>query len=179
MSTSSPRLLVAVLFISSLSLSTIPTSYASDETPRGEITARGCNAIAHRQTQTDTIPFTAKFGSNSYRMGEGLQLYITAEEDAYVTIIDQGSNPEEDRNEILLEDKELVAGEEKRFPPEGYKLAVKPPVGTNRFEILLSRKRMINNDTETSDNGRDVDLEKLPETKELPTRCIMSFEITQ
>lgn len=171
----SSRLLAACLFsISFLVLSVTPTLQADEETPRGKITARSCNASAHRQTQQDTIPFTATFSTDTYKIGEGLQLTITAEESAYVTIIDQGSDPNENRNKVLFENTELTAGEKKRFPPEGYKLAVKPPSGTNTFEILLNREK-----PEKEEGSRDVELEKLPETKAEPTRCIMTFEVTQ
>ena len=167
------RLLLVSLITSS------PTLQANQEAPRGEITARSCNASAHRQTQRDTIPFTATFSDNAYKIGEGLQLTITAEENAYVTIIDQGSDPNENRNKVLFKNEELVAGEKKRFPPEGYKLAVKLPTGTNTFEIRLNHEKSEDNESKKGANGRDVDLEKLPETKAQPTRCIITFEITQ
>ena len=172
------RLFTDCLLISALTA--IPLNlYANQEIPRGEITGRSCSTIAYRQLQHDTIPFTANFSSNTYKVGEGLQLFITVEENAYVTIIDQGSDPNENRNKVLFENTELVAGEKKRFPPEGYKLAVKPPAGTNTFEILLNREQPENNEPKKESNGRDVELEKLPETKAEPNRCIITFEITQ
>lgn len=175
----SSRLLTAFLFSSSLVLSAIPTLQANQETPRGEITARSCNASAHRQTQQDTISFTATLSASAYKIGEDLQLTITAEENSYVTITDQGSDPNENHNKVLFENEELVAGEKKRFPSEGYKLAVKPPAGTNTFEILLSHEKPENNEPQKEESSRDVELEKLPETKAEPTRCIITFEITQ
>lgn len=172
------RLVGGYLFATNLTLVGVPASHANDESPRGEITSRSCKAITNQwQIQQDIIPFTAAFGSDTYKVKEGMELFITTEDDAYVTIIDQGSNPTENRNKTWYKNEKLVAGEKRRFPAEGYKLTVNPPTGTNTFEILISREKLEDKLPAKDENSRDVELEKLPEKKAEPFRCIMAFEI--
>lgn len=158
-----------------------PSLHAEEATPKGKISARGCESMAVKHSDDDAVLFTANFGSDQYKVGDGLQLFITAKEDAYVTIIDQGSDPKKQRKHVLFTDKALEAGKEAVFPPVGYKLAVKPALGSNRFDLLLSRRPNSGKElTEhTGANSKDVDLEKIAAPEDDVTHCQMSFEIVK
>lgn len=113
---------------------------AEPATPKGELVARGCEAMQAAPPSPELIPFTASFGSSQYAIGDGLSLAVKADEAAYVTIIDRGSDANAPRGEVLYEDVPLPAGKELLFPEQGYRLTVQGPVGSNLFEIRVARE---------------------------------------
>ncbi|MBU0655171.1 MAG: DUF4384 domain-containing protein [Gammaproteobacteria bacterium] len=146
----------------------------------------GCALTMAKDASGGELSLKATTDSASYKKGEFLTLTVTPSEDAYITVIDQGSG-DTDRNYKLFSDVEVKGGATYTFPPPGVgKLKVCGSTGNNVFEVIASKEPLAKSDqTEAEQKDRkskDVNLVPEAEASEpepIITRCTLSFEITE
>lgn len=176
----------ALLFCTCLLL--VSSFAQSDEEAKkkgSEVTVVGCNLTAEQSVPDSGLSIKASVNSSSYKIGDSLTLEVTPSTDAYITVIDQGSNPAKpERGHDLFTDTFVKGGNTYTFPPpHSGKLKVSGHTGSNTFEVIASQSPSISDDkleTGSATKRRDVNLESDDKSKDLidVTRCTLSFDIT-
>ncbi len=150
-----------------------------------EVTVVGCNLTTEQAVSDDGLSIKASVDSSSYKIGDSLTLEVTPSADAYITVIDQGSNPDvPERGHELFTNTFVVGGNTYTFPPpHSGRLKVSGHTGSNTFEVIAALSPIDPPDAAEAGKTakkRDVNLEPDEKPKDLvgDTRCTLSFEIT-
>lgn len=101
-----------------------------------DIVVLPCELTATEKTADSSLSMQVRINQPSYKISEKLILEVTPSVDAYITVLDQGSDPKApERGYPLFSDEEVKAGQ--TF--SSGKLDVEGPVGANVLEIIASR----------------------------------------
>ena len=122
----------------------------------------------------------------SYNIGQTLVLEVTPSADAYITVLDQGSDPDSpERGYPLVSDAPVKANE--TF--SGGEWAIEGPAGANTFEIIASRSPYNQDTTEVSEEpaenkgGKSKNVSPPAKSKadadEEISHCTLTFEIVE
>lgn len=88
------------------------------------------------------LSLSAHTDQSSYRIGEALKVTVQANQDAYISLLDHGSDPAKPHRAHVLYSNILVKqGDSYVFPTDkAYKLEVTKPAGYNTLEVIASLK---------------------------------------
>jgi hypothetical protein len=89
----------------------------------------GCNLTAEQDVSDSGLSIKASVDRSSYKIGDTLTLEVTPSTDAYITVIDQGSNPDvpERGHELFSDTGRGAVGKTTLSPQMRYQLAWKVP----------------------------------------------------
>ena len=143
-----------------------------------EVFTIGCELTQIPQQKSD-IAIKARLDKDVYKIGDELQLEVKPSADAYITIIDQGSDAlHPERGYELFSDVFVSANNAYTFPPpHSVPLVVSGQSGINTFEIIAARSP---NETQRQANSKDVNHkveDAVKRAEDTVTRCTVRFEL--
>ncbi len=171
------------VFLIGLVLLPLWVQAADKASPRGaEVEIVSCNLTQEKSHSSD-LSIQAELNQSVYRLGDLLSLNVTPSTDAYITIIDQGSDPANaQRGQVLFQDTFVKGGDAYTFPPPASTpLEIGGHAGINTLEIiarLSPEKQPVSGKTE---NPKDVNFaaEQAPASDDAAmVRCTVRFVIT-
>lgn len=136
-----------------------------------EVLALPCSLT---QSQTADFVIHANLDQSEYELGDHLMLEVSPEQAAYITLIDQGSDPEQERGHVLFEDVYVEKDQTYMFPPSnlGY-LKVSGAAGMNTFEIIATSHPR----SSFPQHAKDANLELITPAGVKSSHCIIQFQI--
>lgn len=154
---------------------------------RGDFTVKsmGCG-LNQKKNNNSEITVKANTNLRKYDIGENMILTVSASENAYITVIDHGSDPSKpELNNFLFRNVLVKKGQKFTFPPSSsrFNMQVTEPAGRNILEVIASKTQLVNPNVKS----RNIKLvEKVNLSKEervqvaVPTtNCLLAFEINQ
>lgn len=136
-----------------------------------EIVALDCSLT---QSQDADFVIHAHLDKSEYYLGDSLRLEVTPEQNAYITLIDQGSDPEQARGHILFEDIYVEKKTTYTFPPPNLgHLLISGAAGVNTFEIIATSHPR----SSFPQHAKDANLDLITPVGVKSSHCIIQFQI--
>lgn len=151
--------------------------------PKGaEVETVSCN-LTQEKSHTSGLSIQAELNQSTYRLGDRLTLNVTPSANAYISVIDQGSDPAStQRGHVLFQDEFVKGGDAYTFPPPASTpLEIGGQAGINTLEIVARRYPEKQAESGKPEKSKDVNFasEPAPSSDEIEiARCTVRFAIT-
>lgn len=126
------------------------------------------------------LSLSAHTNQSSYRIGDALKVTVQASQDAYISLLDHGSDPAKPHRAHVLYSNVLVKQNDSYvFPTDkAYELQATEPVGYNTLEVIASLKPL----PQAEAGSKNVNLVRSAELKEAAeeiesSNCHLGFGI--
>lgn len=117
------------------------------------------------------LSLSAYTDQSSYRIGEALKVTVQASQDAYISLLDHGSDPAKPRAHVLYSNVLVKQNDSYVFPTDkAYELQATEPVGYNTLEVIASLKPL----PQAEAGSKNVNLVRSAELKEAAEKIVSS-----
>lgn len=132
-------------------------------------------------TSNAEIKLSAHTDRLRYQLGDLLTIKVKPSADAYISVLDHGSDPAKPHRAQPLFSNVFVQGETTYIfpPPNGDQLKIEPPAGTNTLEVIASRHPLQQAEAGSKNVGliSSHDAADLKDQGVATSNCILGFEI--
>lgn len=125
------------------------------------------------------LSLSAHTDQSSYRIGDALKVTVQANQDAYISLLDHGSDPAKPRAHVLYSNVWVKQNDSYVFPTDkAYELQATEPVGYNTLEVIASLKPL----PQAEAGSKNVNLVRSAESKKAAeqvetSNCRLGFGI--